>query len=349
METGNMSFVSVVIPCYNAEHFIGETIQSVLRQTRPVNEVIVVDDGSTDDSARTAESFGHPVRVVRQSNKGECGARNRGIKEAKGNMIAFVDADDLWHPEKIQLQLAYLDKHPEVGAVITSVALFADHIQNRRIFLQLEDEAVRKLKPIDFLVHWWANQSALMIRSEVASTVLYPEGITDSGDMIHSVELRMKTVIGAVPEFLAFYRRHPKQVTNRADHYLRSIKFRTKWALENYERFGASSAAEAIVPVLRPAAENAADFYWERNLAEFKRLRNELLNLWPEEVSPPKELTRFLFPRFVLLLRDKIGKLTNSSSRLRNDSSSAGQLQHQSSLGYLSRSGLDKYGINVDL
>ncbi len=305
-----MSLVSVVIPCYNAAPFIGETIQSVLRQTRAVDEVIVVDDGSTDDSARVAESFGRPVRVIRQANRGECGARNRGIGEAKGDIIAFLDADDLWHPEKIARQLAYLDQHPEVGAVMTSVASFKGDIEQQETFLQVEDETLRKLQPVDFIAHFWVNQSAVAIRAHIARETLYPEGVADSGDMLQSAELRIKTVIGAVPEVLAFYRMHPRQVSKSANHYARSIKIRAEWGRENYRRLGVNSVAEATLPVLRPAVEWAALFYWERDLKQFKIARNEVLKLWPSEAPLPKELTRFVFPRFVLLLRDKLSRLT---------------------------------------
>lgn len=87
--------VSVITPCYNGARFLAETLQSALAQTQPPHEIIVVDDGSTDDSAAIAESFGPPVRVIRQSNRGESVARNRGLAEATGDYILFLDADDL--------------------------------------------------------------------------------------------------------------------------------------------------------------------------------------------------------------------------------------------------------------
>jgi glycosyltransferase involved in cell wall biosynthesis len=82
--------ISVVIPCFNGAQFLRETLESVRHQTYPAHEVIVVDDGSTDDSAAIA---GPPVRVIRQTNQGESVARNRGIDEATANWIAFLDAD----------------------------------------------------------------------------------------------------------------------------------------------------------------------------------------------------------------------------------------------------------------
>lgn len=110
--------VSVVIPVYNGEQFLGDAIASVLAQGDELLEILVVDDGSTDGSAALAESFGCPVRVIRQDNAGPAAARNRGIAEARGEFIAFLDADDLYTPDKFDLQVGRLDRHPEIDIVV---------------------------------------------------------------------------------------------------------------------------------------------------------------------------------------------------------------------------------------
>ncbi len=94
--------VSVVVPCYNGARFLRETLHSALEQTHAALEVIVVDDGSTDASARIAESFGPPVRVIRQANQGESVARNAGIAAAQGDYLFFLDADDLLAPRAFE-------------------------------------------------------------------------------------------------------------------------------------------------------------------------------------------------------------------------------------------------------
>lgn len=110
--------VSVVVPAYNAEVFIRETLDSILAQTRPVDEVVVVDDGSTDDTIEIVNSFASAgVRIVQQQRQGPSAARNRGIAETSGELVAFLDADDLWMPDKIEKQIAYLVAHPECGMV----------------------------------------------------------------------------------------------------------------------------------------------------------------------------------------------------------------------------------------
>lgn len=95
---------SVIIPAYNTEAYVGETIESVLVQHNVKNEVIVVDDGSTDKTLDIAKSFGEHVRVVKQANQGPSAARNNGALAARGNVLAFLDADDIWFPDKLSKQ-----------------------------------------------------------------------------------------------------------------------------------------------------------------------------------------------------------------------------------------------------
>ncbi|HEV8051797.1 MAG TPA: glycosyltransferase family A protein, partial [Parachlamydiaceae bacterium] len=90
------SLISVVIPAYNAEQFIGQTIQSVLDQTYPCHEIIVVDDGSTDSTKEVLKRFDGSIRYLYQQNKGPSAARNAGIQVAQGEFICFLDADDCW-------------------------------------------------------------------------------------------------------------------------------------------------------------------------------------------------------------------------------------------------------------
>ena len=111
--------VTVVIPAYNAGRWIVETIRSALDQTHAPLEVIVVDDGSTDDTAAVAERFPAPVRVLRKSNGGPASARNRGIAAASGTWIALLDADDRWLPCKLERQLALAT--PDVALIHTAL------------------------------------------------------------------------------------------------------------------------------------------------------------------------------------------------------------------------------------
>lgn len=99
--------VSVVIPAYNAERFLRDALESAVRQTLAPMEILVIDDGSTDETGRLAASV-QGVRCIRQSNAGVSAARNRGIEEARGEFVALLDADDAWMPEKLAVQLTGL-------------------------------------------------------------------------------------------------------------------------------------------------------------------------------------------------------------------------------------------------
>ncbi len=107
-----MPKVSVIIPAYNAEPYLREAIESVRRQTHRNLEIIVVDDGSSDGTARIAATF-HDVVYVHQHNRGASSARNSGARLARGKYLAFLDADDVWHPCKLEHQLRALSEHPE--------------------------------------------------------------------------------------------------------------------------------------------------------------------------------------------------------------------------------------------
>jgi glycosyltransferase involved in cell wall biosynthesis len=103
--------VSVIIPAFNRDHCVGAAVDSVLAQTFKDFEIIVVDDGSTDGTAEVLEKYGSQVHLIRQENRGVSAARNTGVRAARGSWIAFLDSDDHWHPQKLERQLAALEKY----------------------------------------------------------------------------------------------------------------------------------------------------------------------------------------------------------------------------------------------
>ena len=118
--------ISVVIPLYNKQQEIGAAVRSALAQTRPPQEIIVVDDGSTDGGAEVVRAIGSPlVRLVRQSNAGVCAARNRGIAESTGEYIALLDADDAWEPGFLAEIAAMIRKFPGCGLYCTAFSIIS--------------------------------------------------------------------------------------------------------------------------------------------------------------------------------------------------------------------------------
>src|SRR5271155_324881 len=127
--------VSVVIPTYNRAEKVRKTVESVLAQSFTDLEVIVVDDGSSDETGQTLEhAFGDRIRYYFQPNQGVSAARNKGIEEARGEWIAFLDSDDLWEKEKLECQLDALERFaPHCDACYTDVRLL-NHPETRTLF-----------------------------------------------------------------------------------------------------------------------------------------------------------------------------------------------------------------------
>ena len=117
--------VSVIIPVHNGGRYLRAALESVFAQTYRPFEVIVVDDGSVDDSSSIAQSF-HGVRYIYQANQGVAAARNSGVEAAQGEFFAFLDQDDLWKPEKLTVQIDYFLSHPELGYTLTHQQFFLD-------------------------------------------------------------------------------------------------------------------------------------------------------------------------------------------------------------------------------
>ncbi len=116
--------VSVIVPVYNGAAFLGEALDSLRAQAYPALDIIVIDDGSTDDSARIAVEAGDDVRLLRQANRGPAAARNLGLAEARGDLIAFLDADDLWPAGKLAAQVARLAAEPSLEVALGRVQAF---------------------------------------------------------------------------------------------------------------------------------------------------------------------------------------------------------------------------------
>ena len=116
--------ISVIIPVYNAEKYLGEAVESVLNQTVKPLEIILVDDGSTDRSPDIAKNYFPDIYLIRQENKGISGARNTGIRHSKGDLLAFLDDDDIWPPDHLEKLLALLKTRDELHLAFGHVQQF---------------------------------------------------------------------------------------------------------------------------------------------------------------------------------------------------------------------------------
>jgi glycosyltransferase involved in cell wall biosynthesis len=209
--------ISVVIPAFNASKYIAETIRSVLRQSLPADEVLVIDDGSTDDTGAIAASFGPPVRVIRIPNSKLPAARNRGVNEAKGEWIAFIDADDLWEDNKLERQMQELSRHPEADLCYTGRVLLDESPDTPVLRDVINVPPAAKIG--EELLH--TNKfapSCVVIRR---STFLAVGGHDTSLPYVEDWDLWLRLLKAGVkfvdcPEPLLRYRVHPDNMTHNA-------------------------------------------------------------------------------------------------------------------------------------
>jgi hypothetical protein len=201
--------ISVIIPTYNYARFLGEAIDSVLAQTWPALEIIVVDDGSTDDTPRILAGYGDRIRVIRQENLGASAARNIGIAAARGEWVAFLDSDDLWQPRKLECDAARIAADPDLGMVHCGAEQFDNTGKTLFVFLGgREGWVAPDLLRLDREVIA-APGSGLTVRKTAAEEVGgYDPRLDASEDWDFCYRLACRYRAGFIPEVLARYRLH---------------------------------------------------------------------------------------------------------------------------------------------
>jgi glycosyltransferase involved in cell wall biosynthesis len=202
--------VTAVIPSYNYGRFISDAIVSALSQSYPVSEIIVVDDGSNDNTESIVRSFGNNVELISQPNLGVSAARNRGVACAKGELIAFLDADDIWLPEKIRKQVEVFDSNDQVGLVHCGYSQF-DDLTGEVIRIQLSGKAGWVAKEHVLFEQPIINVSGslLMVRRTAFDAVGgFDTRLTNGEDWEFCFRVARKYMIGFVPEPLVRYRDH---------------------------------------------------------------------------------------------------------------------------------------------
>lgn len=204
----NSFFVSVIIPVYNGEKYLAEAIKNVFEQDYSPLEIIVVDDGSTDNTRTIATQFKDSIHYICQSNSGPAAARNRGIRSAKGDVIAFLDSDDLWSDNKLKLQVSYLAENPTVEIVqglIQQMQLSGSEfevaspsyqfinlgsaIYRKSVFEKIGyfDEVLRYGEDTDFFLRAWENDISKVVLDQV--TLFYRKHDTNMTNGQKTVEL----------------------------------------------------------------------------------------------------------------------------------------------------------------
>lgn len=227
--------VSVVIPVFNGERFLREAVESVLAQKYSPVEIIIVDDGSTDGTATVAKSLPGTVRYVHQINQGPAAARNRGIEQAQGSLIAFADADDLWPAAKLELQLPYLVKDAKIDIVLGRIqqVLLSETVNGHTQSQEFGETAFS------------VNLGSAVIRKSAFERVgLFDETMRYSEDVDWFMRARETgAAIVTIDTVTLFYRQHEQNMTRgKSTAELNVLKALKKSLDRRRERCGTASA-----------------------------------------------------------------------------------------------------------
>lgn len=201
--------VSVIIPTYNYGRFVGEAIESVLAQTLRAREVIVVDDGSTDDTAEVLRRYKGHIQIVRQQNGGVSAACNNGARLATGKLLAFLDADDVWLPRKLECQVGRFIEEPELGLVHCGVEEIDANGNVLRTRLEgLEGWVAREMLLYRRAVILGGGSGAVISKDAFHAVGGFDERIAVSQDWDIHYRVAVRWKVGFVPEVLLRYRLH---------------------------------------------------------------------------------------------------------------------------------------------
>lgn len=202
-----MRKVSVIIPAYNMADLTVRTVESVLKQTYENIEVIVIDDGSTDNTRERLASYTDRIKYIYKENGGACSARNMGIRLATGDYIGLLDCDDMYLPHKIEKSVNYLEKHPDFGFVHTPVYFIDENDTILRLYALPESRStgwiVKKLLSRNFI----CNSTSVIRRSCFEKTGLFDEALFTHADWDISLRLAEKYKVGYISTPFTYYRK----------------------------------------------------------------------------------------------------------------------------------------------
>lgn len=222
--TEEYPLVSVIIPMYNGARHLRAALESVFAQTYRPFEVIVVDDGSTDDSGLIAQSFAD-VRYIHQPNQGVAVARNHGIEAARGDFLAFLDQDDLWTTEKLKLQMGYLLSNPDLGYTLTQQQFFLDPGATLPAWFR---------KELFASVHTgWVLGSLVVRRTAFEKVGNFVTGYSAASDSDWFFRAKAAEIpMAVVPELLLLKRIHDANESGRAKEVLSELRKVVKTSLD---------------------------------------------------------------------------------------------------------------------
>jgi glycosyltransferase involved in cell wall biosynthesis len=274
-----MPKVSVIIPTYHRAFIVRQSIDSVLQQTYRDYEIIVVDDGSTDDTREVLKSYGDKIRYDYKANGGISSARNRGLEIAGGDYVAFLDSDDFWKPEKLQKQMTFFEANPEYGMVATRCLTntvdrnFTTVSINKRRRYGKSGWVYKDLFYRNFI-----RTSSVVVRRECFDQLgVFDESLPRCEEIDMWLRIAKKYPIGFINDILTVYTRRPIEI--RQD----SIKGRKNWIRVLEKNYDQDLIPRAMYNkrMARIYAHMAENLLKKGKRQEGEKLLQQTLSLYP--------------------------------------------------------------------
>jgi len=297
--------ISVIIPSYNSAPYLPETLASVFAQTYPVHEIIVVDDGSSDNTEEVLRAYRERITYVKQANAGVSCARNNGIERATGNWMAFLDSDDVWAVQKLERQVAFL-RGGDYVCVHTNFYVFGEYedtpLAPPEVLRQQYDLAT-------LLIRFFISPGTALIRRDTRAR--FSPWARMSEDTIYFLDLLAEGRFGFINEPLMGYRRWAGSLTHQADAAVRSYENRRRWLWEQ-EKLPRETRENLERELFLHLGEAVLLARWVRDWQRYWRLRNYLGEVW-KWPDPPAVLHERVYPPWVYRLKDGLDRVLGRS------------------------------------
>ena len=285
--------VSVVIPTYNRAQLVTEAIDSVLMQTYKDYEIIVVDDGSTDDTEQVLVPYRDRIRYIYQENQGGAAARNAGIRNSKGTYIAFLDSDDLWLPSKLEKQVAVLNEYEDIALVYSNISYCDD--RGKPIREGYDSDMFPAGHVFEKVLLWKAmcgNLQTWLIKRTCFEEIGYLDmSLAMSEDRDISLRVAMKYKIYGIPEALTMVRQHT--VTPRLGRSAAEV--RESYYFKVLEKLFRENGSNPIIAKNKKKLKAGYYFYAGKNYLREKNVAVARNRFWLTIVNNPFQLKVYMY------------------------------------------------------
>jgi glycosyltransferase involved in cell wall biosynthesis len=302
--------ISVVMATYNGARYIREAIDSIRSQTIPADQIIVVDDGSTDGTKDILQSYGNAIVTVTQPNKGPSAARNTGLALARGRYVALLDSDDVCKPERLERQRLAMNANVDAVACFTGYWLFNE---GGWLLDRPADAAAGHRDPIEYLSNVFFHYPTALYDRGRAADVRFPVGINAGEDLIFTAQLATRGALIGIPDILYGYRLHEKQlsrhnqVTGTSNPYFEE---RYNWVKAHHSQYWPGKAWDQIeVALWQGLVRQTEDAYWARNRNFFVHDRDYIRAHWPSHLRMPAVRNWKWYPNWMWGIKSWVDRL----------------------------------------